>query len=222
MTLSKSCRKYSSLEEGVSLYTLFHKIAFIRAGCVAGPLSLTLNGGLRPSPDMEQITVYTFAELSSDVQDKIVSRFADINVDFDWWECVYEDAERVGLKISGFDLYPMNIAIEFTDDAVFTAAKILSEHDGDTRTLALAFDAGRDDLVKKHSDGIRLDIVAEDNEDAFDTECADLEADFLRALGREYLSILEDRYEYLTSREAIVETIEVNDWLFTVEGIRIW
>lgn len=175
------------------------------------------------SNNMEQITVYSFSELSSDVQDKVLEKFADINYFDDWFDSVYEDAKMAGLKITGFDMDRRSIDIEFTNDALFTSGKILSSHGKmcDTYKLAQSFEADRDALVEKHSDGIHTAVVHEDNEDAFDTECDELEADFLQALGEEYLSMLEQQYEYLGSREAIIETIEANEYLFTENGKRI-
>lgn len=172
---------------------------------------------------MKQITVYSFSELAEDVQDKVLEKFADINVDYDWYQSVYEDAEMVGLKITGFDIYRRDISIDFTRDAPFTAGKILAEHGEqcDTYKLAQAFEADRDALVEKHSDGVNLNVVDYENEYEFDQECNELEADFLQSLGEAYLSMLEEQYEYLSSREAIVETIEINEYLFTKNGKRI-
>lgn len=170
---------------------------------------------------MKQINVYEFSELSSDVQDKVLEKFADINVDWGWWQFIYEDAEMVGLKITGFDMdRSRSIDIEFINDAPFTAGKIMSEHGEqcDTYNLAQAFISDRDALVAKHSDGIHRDIVEEGFEGYFDLECDELEAEFLHALGEEYLSILDKEYEYLSSRESIIETIEADDYLFTKNG----
>ena len=172
---------------------------------------------------MKQINVYEFSELSSDAQDKAVNALADINVDYDWWQFTEDDAETVGLNIKEFNLDYRSISVEFTDSATYTADKIKSEH-GDTcytYKLAQSFIADRDALVEKYSDGIQTDIVAEDNEYNFDQECDELEEEFLKELGEEYLSILRKEYEYLSSREAIIETIEANEYLFTENGKRI-
>lgn len=172
---------------------------------------------------MKQITVYSFSELAEDIQDKVIDRLADINCFDDWSDSVYEDAKTVGLKIAAFDIDRRDIDIEFINDAPFTAGKIMSEHgeECDTYKLAQAFEKDRDALVAKHSDGIHTAVVHEDNEDAFDTECDELEDDFLQALGEEYLSLLRQQYEYLTSREAIIETIEANEYTFTKNGTQV-
>jgi len=172
---------------------------------------------------MKQITVYSFSELAEDIQDKVIDRLADINVDYDWWKFIYEVAKTVGLKITAFNINRMDIDIEFTNDATYTAWKITAGHgvEIDTYKLASLFKKDRDALVEKHSDGVHTDIVAEDNEDAFDNECDELESDFLQALGEEYLSLLRQQYEYLTSRECIAETIEANEYTFTKNGTQV-
>ena len=50
------------------------------------------------------INLYQFSELSDEAKEKAISNLSDINVDFDWWTNTYEDAARIGLKITSFDL----------------------------------------------------------------------------------------------------------------------
>ena len=45
-----------------------------------------------------------------------------------------------------------------------------------------------------------------------------LEAEFLKSILEDYSIILQKEYEYLTSREAVEETIEANDYHFTENG----
>ncbi len=55
---------------------------------------------------MKEVTIklYEFDELSERAQEEAIEKLSDINVDYDWWKYVYEDAERIGLKINEFDL----------------------------------------------------------------------------------------------------------------------
>lgn len=55
------------------------------------------------------------------------------------------------------------------------------------------------------------DTIIEYYPEDIDTE----DIDFRRALQEDYASILQQEYEYLTSEEAIRETIEANDYEFT-------
>lgn len=75
------------------------------------------------------ITVYQFNELSDDAKQKAVEKFYDINVDHDWWTSVYDDANTCGLKITAFDIDRASyVKATFTDDACFTAHKIMRNH----------------------------------------------------------------------------------------------
>jgi hypothetical protein len=40
---------------------------------------------------IKEITVYGFAELTGDVQKNVVDHFRDINIDYEWWNCLYDD-----------------------------------------------------------------------------------------------------------------------------------
>lgn len=137
--------------------------------------------------------VYNFDELSATAQDAAIEHLSDINVDHNWWEFVYEDAELIGLELQGFDLYRHDIEGELTEDLPEVCKAIMREHGNETATYSLA-------VKWQHKHG-------EDNE-----------AEFLKELLQEYLSILSNDYDYLTSREAIVETINANEYEFYEDG----
>ena len=46
----------------------------------------------------------------------------------------------------------------------------------------------------------------------------ELEEDFNKSLAGDYLKMLKDEYEYQSSEEAIIETIEANEYEFTADG----
>lgn len=168
--------------------------------------------------------VYKFNELSQDAQQTVIDNNYFINVDFnDWFDGVYIDAENIGLKIKEFDIDRGSyVKAVFTDSAQFTANKILQEHGESCETYQTAktFLAEWAALVEKYSDGINTDVVAEDNEYDFDTEADELEREFLRSLSEDYRIILSNEYDYLTSEEAIKETIISNEYEFTKDGKR--
>ncbi len=167
-------------------------------------------------------TVYTFDELSDRAKENAVSRLCDINVDYEWWDCTYEDAARVGLKITGFDVGRGNsITGDFTESADECAEMILVDHGEGCETFktASAYLASRGELVSRFSDGVDTDAVAEGNEYDFDCECDELDREFKRDLLEDYLSILRNEYEYLTSEEAIIETILANEYEFDEDGM---
>lgn len=138
-------------------------------------------------------TVYDFDELSSEARQKAVEALYDLNVDFDWWDGIYDDANTIGLKITSFDLYRHDITGNLTEDMP-TVCKLIMENHGETTSTYL--------LAKRnqHKHG-------EDNEETF-----------LKELLEEYLSILQDDYDYLTSEEAIIEAIKANEYEFYEDG----
>ena len=52
----------------------------------------------------------------------------------------------------------------------------------------------------------------------YDLRKNDVEDDLLYSLLQDYLSMLRKEYEYLTSEQAIIETIEANDYTFDING----
>ncbi len=158
-------------------------------------------------PEDDEAT-YKFDELPEDMQDKVIENYYDINVSYDWWEYTYEDAAEIGLKITGFDLergsYVEGKLTKSLDDCL---KLILNNHgDGtDTYRLAATYKTKLDEIMSRETD---------DNYYEIENEVDDLQHEFLKELCEKYLSILRHEYEYLTSREAIKETLEANDYDF--------
>lgn len=166
---------------------------------------------------IKPIEVYQFSELSDDAKQKALETMFDINIDHDWYESTYEDAENVGLKITAFDIDRGSYCEgDFTGTAEDTAERILTDH-GDTcetYATAKAFLAERAEILRQaNRDG-------DENDDAYEDELETLDDQFLKDILEDYLTILRDEYEYQTSTEAIVETIEANEYGFTAEGSR--
>lgn len=167
--------------------------------------------------------VYKFSELSDKAKEVALNECRYFNVDHDWWDSTFMDAERIGLKITGFDLdRNRHCTGHFIGDALECANKILAEHGEmcETYKTAQTFIQDRDALVEKHSDGVDLSIVSEDNEYEFDQECDELEEEFLASLLEDYSIILQKDYEYFLSDEAVEESIEANEFEFLETGKR--
>ena len=123
-----------------------------------------------------EVKVYQFDELSDEAKGKAVEEFLTINVDYDWWDCTYEDAEIIDLKITSFDLDRNKHAKgNFVDCAVNTARKILKEHGNtcETYKTATAFLQKIKDKEKE---------VGDDEYYAVEEECAEIEEKFLRRI----------------------------------------
>jgi len=165
------------------------------------------------------INLYEFDELSDKAKEKAINSLLDINVSHEWWEWTYEDAKNIGLIITSFDIDSYckgNLEVSLSEccDLIFKNHPELC----DTYTDAMDYEKRWGELVKKYSDGVNTDEVAEGNEYDFDNEANELESEFTRALLEDYRIILRKEYEYLTSNQAIIETIKANEYTFTENG----
>ena len=161
--------------------------------------------------------VYKFNELSDAAKQKALEKLYDINVEFDWWDSVYDDANTIGCKIKGFDIDRRCYCELKCEDAHETARLIIENHGEACDTYKLAAEYLKDhdkiiDEAERDEDGELSD------EYTVDKLLDELNAEFERALGEEYLSMLRKEYEYLTSEEAIIKTIEANEYEFTKDG----
>jgi hypothetical protein len=170
----------------------------------------------------ETIEIFQYDELSDEAKEKAVAAFSDINVDHDWWDHLYEDAETIGLKLEGFSIY-VKCEGKLAQNAQEVAALIL-EHHGETCEThkdATQFLADLDKARNKDQSGWDVHNP-NDDDDADDFEDADeyeeLAAEFLKTLLGDYLTILNNEYEYLTGKDAIVETIQANEYEFLACG----
>lgn len=168
------------------------------------------------------ITLYQFDELSENAKKRALEIMIEINVDYEWWDSTYEDAARIDLKITSFDM-DQYCNGEFLSSASECANKILKEHGEKCETYKTAkqFLEDRDALVEKYSDGKVKCTVMEENIYDFDNECDELEEEFLKSLLEDYRIMLRNEYEYQMSDEAIIETIRANEYEFTEEGERV-
>lgn len=93
--------------------------------------------------------VYKFNELPEKIQQKVLDKFANINVDHEWWDMIYMDANEIGLKIESFDIRSYCNG-EFSKSALFTATEIIKSHGNDTPTYkkATSFIEERNKIIK--------------------------------------------------------------------------
>lgn len=164
---------------------------------------------------------YKFNELSEEVQQRLLEKAASNNINHEWWEFILEDAKTVGLEIEEFEIdRPSKIKIMVINDHYETATLILANYGEETsiHTLAHVFIQDWNALVEKHSDGIDKNRVAEDNEYQFDKEADELESEFVKTIGEEYLSILRKCYNELTSEKFIRECFEDEDLNYYEDG----
>lgn len=143
--------------------------------------------------------VYTFDELSDRAKERAREWMREFALDFDWWEPVYEDAARIGLKLTGFDLdRSLHATGDLTVSVGECARRIINEHGKECDTYKLA----RDYYKQKH-------VGAPMSEE-----------DFTHDLLECYAQMLQREYEYRLSDEAIDEDIKANEYTFTADGTR--
>lgn len=181
--------------------------------------------------------VYKFSELSEGAQDKALEQLSDINVDYDWWDSVIwglseQIKEHCGIwfddKGVAFDLDRANylyfskghIGIENSGKLVEALIKGMVMSDKEKKYLRENADelyidvshygggSGANHLLLQYTAN---DVIDEGTQDAinewFDENVID-----------EVLSALKKEYNYATSRKAIIETIEANDYDFLKNG----
>lgn len=158
---------------------------------------------------MKTITIntYQFDELSKEAQEKAVNHYSDINVNFDWWDYIYEDAKRIGINITDFDLDRYECNGTLIDSALESIKKVFNEHGDTTSTYKTAVEY-KEKLEKVN--------CGKEYEDMYEQ----LEQSYLTEMLKHYYQILKEQYEYETSEESIIETIRINEYNFTEEGKR--
>ena len=163
-----------------------------------------------------EINIYKFDELSKDIQAKAVDNLRDINIDYDWWDAIYDDAFGIDTKISGFDTDRGSYCnLDFTDSAENTAKLILENHGEGCDTFKDA-----EQFLKEFEElNVSLDKTEDEEKiEDIEFEIEVLEKHFKNQLSESYLTILRKQYEYNYSDEAIIETIEGNDYEFLDNG----
>ena len=151
----------------------------------------------------KETKVYKFDELSESAKDTVLQEFYNVNVDYDWWQWTYEDAENVGIKLTGFDIgRSSHCRGEFYENAEDVAQKIIKQHGESCETHQTA---------KSFLNDVNGIDVDSGEFDALATE-------FRLSILEDYRIILQKEYEYLTSKEAIVATIAANEYEFEENG----
>lgn len=156
-----------------------------------------------------KIELFSFDELSKKAKQKAVEKLFDINTMGDWWDSIYDDAKTIGIKLDGFDFTGdrvINLVGTFITSAGEVMEDIRVNHGKTCDTYKVAneykhsFNLTSDEAEKE---GVNLDEV---------------EDEFLNKILKCYAKMLEKEYEYLSSKKAIIETIEANDYLFFKDG----
>lgn len=157
-----------------------------------------------------ETVVYQFEELTDAAKERAREWWRERALDYEWWDSTYDDAKRIGLEITSFDLDRNRHATGgLIWNAQTVAANIMQEHGDTCDTFKLA--------SQFITDLAKLDMAS----DGYDDKVEEMESEFKRALLEEYSIILQKESEYLTSNENVDETIRINEYTFTADGKRM-
>lgn len=164
--------------------------------------------------------VYTFDELPEKAQQRAIDNHRYDEIEYDWWDQVDEDARMIGCKIETFDIdqrYYCNLTTELSWSDV--ARQILNQHgvNCDTWMLANEFLLNHETVSNQIEDA--EDSNNDENLESLYDDLGELEDGFQKNLAGEYLKMLRDEYEYLTTDECVKERLEDDSqYEFTVDG----
>ena len=141
-------------------------------------------------------TTYRFDELDYDVQNEVVERYQDINVDNDYWyEQIVSDFEDIGATIERFDLYngvEISFYLGIHEVAEYAIEKNI--------TLSLTRSA--------------LDFLESENNE-------DNQIEFYLDIKEEAINLLRDRHRHLTSYREVAYAVANSELLFNRKGDEI-
>jgi hypothetical protein len=177
---------------------------------------------------------YKYDELSDEAKDKALEVMADINVDYDWWDSTVEYiAEEWGNKYGiefkpdslCFDLGPHRQLYFHGQGSIWVSQPYRLAYAA-TGRRGYGLQAAKSILdlgFTTHYYGGGDGRTALEITDYRRANAPDLPVDFddwFRGLCGDFFNSLDKEYEYLTSREAVEETIRINEFDFYEDGRR--
>lgn len=158
----------------------------------------------------ELVSLFSVSELPETIKAKVLDKY---RYEFcDWFdEQAREDAkESSHMTIDEYDLDRSYIICEFNKSAEDTAHTVLENHGKScsSYTIASNFLSALSSLESQPDDAKTDALVAE------------LEENFLEDMGEYYLDMLQTDYDYMTSDEAVTESLEANGYEFLENGDR--
>lgn len=194
----------------------------------------------------QTVTVYSFNELDESTQAQVLGNMRDINTDYAWWNYTYETMTTVG-KMLGINIDNIYFSGFYSqgDGALFTGSysynkgwrkALSSEFGGEWLKVLIAIgetlQAIQAPMFYKLSasvtqsghynhSGCTAFNVYYDGDYLTSEKQEQAETDLIQAL-REFMDFiycqLEKEYDYLVSDEAVIESIESNDYEFLENG----
>ena len=157
-----------------------------------------------------KIKVYKFDELDKQTKEKVIENYRNINVeDFQWYDWIKDDFNRLGLEIQGFDLGRRNYVKIYIDNLEETSKNIIEEY-GDSVLIKQT----AKNYINEYE---KIQANFKEDED-IEREVELLDEQYEKEYSEDILSYLRSSYDWEISDEAITETIEANDYDFTTDG----
>ena len=162
--------------------------------------------------------VFEFEELSDEAQKRAIEQFRYMNVDYGWWDSVYDMAEEIGFTITSFDIDYRSIIKGELNLSILDSFKLIRKNwSRNSELYKISKDYVRDFIkayreMKANDDELTVeDFIDED-------EARDLECEYKKAILEEFISILRKEYDYQTSDEAIGIFLIDNEYEFYQNG----
>lgn len=172
--------------------------------------------------------IYTFEELTPEVQQKVIDNNRDWNTDYDWWDFAYDEiAEMWKKKGIGTDDHKKGNGPFYFDlgrgSIFYATGAYIDDYGSLFEALELDMSSEKaDDILNnvkfdvQHFGGNSAKTIVES--DYLTDEDAELIQELVDGLCQESLLLLQREYDYLTSDEAIRESIIANEAEFYWDG----
>lgn len=173
---------------------------------------------------------FTFDELDEKQKESAIEKLYDLNVDHEWYDFIYDDAMTVNVEMKYFNSQLDIENFNFRYEAIDTAKAIVENHGNLCGTYKLAkvyiaqynLNNSLREIFNEIWERTALYDIAEnllyEAMKKYEDRVIDLSEGFLDDLKSEYSSLLKEEYEYLTSDEAIIESIKANEYEFDEDG----
>jgi len=180
---------------------------------------------------VEQYKVYKFDELSKEVQEKVLEKHSNINVDYDWWDFVYEDYDEK-LEKMGFISPDKSFSGFWSqgDGASFSAGVDVEKYlkskklGNKYKKVINAFNDGTfsTKIVTRgnysHSGTMSDETYNTMDNEGLGYEVSEMILKDAKDMADKLYKDLEKEYDGLTSEESIKDTLEANEYEFKADG----
>ena len=195
--------------------------------------------------DTVETKVYPFSELSDDAKQTALDKLRETCHDYEWWDFIFDDAKAIG-KLIGIDITNIYFSgfsskgdgacfegnYEYNKNSVVLVKEYAPQDEELHRIVSELAAHQRKRLYQirasvKHSGHYshrfctQIDVDFENHFAVGDSYDSEVEADIIELL-RDYMHWIYKRLEaesdYMMSDEAIIESIDANEYEFTIDG----